>query len=222
MVFENLKEIKIEECRSLTLGTLYNIWRRNHNVMLDYVLSEEIPFFGLHGTTEEGITGILKDGKSEIINLATFYDKVRDEFRLYQFYAMCAYVSNFTRKEGMGHHQGKVMVFNLEKNERNPTMDYKYLAGTGGLDWDLTLDTETEAEYLRKLKDEKQRLRRTMQGFRSIDSFEKSYLGAIDVSRLRKTKEGEEMDEFAKSIILRRIDSQYDLAKVFDLVSGRK
>ena len=83
----------------------------------------------------------------------------------------------------------------------------------------MNLSSSADEDAEPGVKQPENKVRRTLQGFGSKESFARSYLGAVDVSRLRE-EVGAGMDEYAKSIVLGRIDAQYDLGNIFDLVKS--
>jgi hypothetical protein len=216
MVLNDLQRINEKVCGEIPLEELMGIWRGNHGIMLDYFASNNFPFFGLHGTTKDGLAAILKT-KDAGVQLGTFYDKNKDEFRLFQLYALCSYVSGYSRDQNREpESQGGVLVFDLQSNDRNITYPWENLFGCNGLGYPLVFDTEEHREMFDKLGDSKNLLYRTADRFQG-EKFDQRYMGFIEPSIIRLSKTG--LDSI---YALARLDWQYDLANVFDLVSSRK
>ena len=184
--------------------------------MLDYFMSQELPFFGLHGTTREGIEGLLRDStpRHGRLNMGTFHEKEKSELRLYQLYGMANYTSRFARsRDDDPTNEGGVLVFNLEDEKgNNITKKYEHLLCSIG--WYFS-KLDTKAEYQMLMESERRDIWRAAHYFRK-EEFKKAFVGITNRSSLHENIKSDE-----RVILVYRLDFQYQLASVFDVLETR-
>ncbi len=217
MVLKNLRKVSTRDAQLVDCRELVDLWRDNHQTMLKYALAGEIPYFGLHATNTQRLQQIISESGGPTLFWATFYDKGIDEFKLYQLYAVTGYISRFL---GSNYEKrGGILVLNFEGEDgRNVSIPRKRLKGVGNLEVQLTFDDERVREVLSKLGDANRRnklwVQETQRG--CYGDFRERYLGTVIPSNLR-----ENVEDYAKKVALRRLDYQYNLANVFDLVKAK-
>jgi len=152
--FHRLTEQELHEA---SFEALAEQWRKNHAILLTYLQTHTIPFFGLHGTPEKAAKKILKE-KSARLELATFYKKSSDEAFLYSLYDMAIYPFSYTEDKearvlGKEQTDGVILVFHLEDDQgRNISDSWEHLKTGNGFSLALALDTERERSFLESLQ----------------------------------------------------------------------
>jgi len=220
MTLDELKIIKEEEAGKKPVKELIDIWHANHRIVLEYFMSAKLPYFGLHGAPKASVEGILKERKARL-EMGTFYYKEKSEFRIYQFYALCSYVSNYCKEPNNSHEtEGGIFVFDLEgEHGENITFRWEHLLSSGLEFIASDYDTEEEKKMLWNFdflnpENNNNNLWRTEDVFYD-DKFETRFKGVVTRSDLKRV----EKDVTGRRIALYRLDAQYNLAKVFDRIS---
>src|SRR3989338_1659922 len=151
MVFERLRKISTEEVKSLDLTALTEVWKSNHQIVLDHILRGEPPYFGVHANSQHRLQQIIRKGGGPGLFWATFYDKRIDEPRLYQLYAAMGYISGFSGSDK----DGGYLVLDFQKEDgSNISLQRKRLKGTGDLEIQLTTDDEHVRKILTQLEED--------------------------------------------------------------------
>lgn len=124
----------------------------NHNKILPKIIEGNYPFFALHGTNSENTKSLLKAKGEHRLELATFYEKEKNEFFLYKLYAMARYVTAYALKNQKDLSKfdlkGNILVFNVEKNDKNSTHKWEHLfPGLDGFGVLLGGDSSKEKKY---------------------------------------------------------------------------
>jgi hypothetical protein len=164
----SLDQITVHEEKDfsqLTPEELVGTWRENHQTFLRYLKETPIPYFGIHGTSEENLNNILKS-KNGSLNLVTFYDKTRSEKRLFQLYHGCLYASSYAFNTTRSRDSpGGILVFNLNGlGDKNVTHKWEKLL-PGGSFGELDFDTKRESRYFKIVDDEENLLWRACHPF---------------------------------------------------------
>ncbi|MBI4896227.1 MAG: hypothetical protein HY832_01640 [Candidatus Aenigmarchaeota archaeon] len=208
MVRETLRSLTSFDAQQMDHRDVVRLWESNNATMNDYLQSVPIPYFGVHAATAEHLRYMLQNRRAPWNFWGTFYDKNTDKFRLFQFYSMIGYVSSFTYY--LGKQSGGILMFNFEGPDgKNISLPRKRIKGNG-IDQEFTFDKKNVKNMIKKLQDEHNRLWETQISFYEED-FDSRYQGIVDVSNLRKC-----VDDYSKAVALARLDTQYDLASVFD------
>ncbi len=215
------------------IDSLHRAYLQNLNVLLDYHMSVDVPFFALHRTYKKGLEGLLAQKRGNV-NVATFYDKPRSRERLFQLLVMCTYVAGYTVKRD-DPFPGGVMVFDVEKNGENLTDSWEHLAPAFD---GATIHLEGDSpEYMGIL--ESIRIKGGMQLHRSdislvpqreaeglILDFGKRYAGVIRLVEDRKDYvspfDNKDFSVFARAVLRGRFAAQKVLAETYDLLAVKK
>jgi len=177
----------LEEMSILPVETLCEKWRANHNYLLDGL--EDLPHFGLHGTTLANASHII-ESKQAHLELATFYNEnVDGEFFLYQLYNMSDYVTGYCRKYGNPLADGSVIVFKLGDKSSNITFEWERLKPGGfGTYMKLVPFTKGETSFFKESEHQDKHLWRTGADFYSDPKdefdFNSCYKGLILFSNM--------------------------------------
>lgn len=140
---------------------------------------------------------------------------------MYQLYALCSYVSGYCQEPNGGQEtEGGIFVFDLEGEDgENITMRWERLRSSGVGFMALNYDTEEEKKmlwnfnFLNPDMINNNTLWRTDETFYG-DKFETRFKGVIARSDLKRA----ESDLLGSRVALERLDNQYNLAKVFDVI----
>lgn len=206
--------------------SLYSVWEQNHKILLKYLEANTIPYFGLHGTpTYKNRLNIICPGflpninpyKLPPINIATFYERIKTEYDLFQVYSACNYV--YTYSFGRGGDDGQILVFNF--GEKNPTIKYEPLLGDLPLGYGILGDNKKYKKFLKLLEENKKNTR-----YRSdINMFlvKNTYVGSItsiDVITFFGHKPKEANDYYARGVLELRLRAQLMTLRLFELLKG--
>lgn len=141
-----LREIVIPghvELAEDTNKELHSLWRRNNKILIQRLLKEKLPFFGLHGTSKPRLQSI--EQKGGYFNIGTFY-KAKQEPKelLATLYMMANYTSDtlYTDKEGEG--LGGLIIVKCGENE-NETSQWEPLRRP---QMPLTFDSKPEIKLI--------------------------------------------------------------------------
>ena len=218
---DKVVRLRKEDFEQRSFDEVRRVWEQNHVVLLTYIKSTEIPYFGLHGTNGENLRVILKSQQGHF-NVATFYDKEQTERRLIQLYSMSNYVVPYTQKDGS---PGGILVFNLELNGENITYPWEHLV-PGSFHATLETDSENQKECFEVLVKRENTLWRADHRFKrdsqdSIFSFSQRYKGLVPISdeKIRECLEGVGMWDIPMSILRDRIRAQYVLSESMKLLA---
>jgi len=203
----------------LLVEDLHLLWRKNHDILLHYIKTENIPYFGLHGTNIKNLTAIKNSGGGHF-ELATFYDKKKTEKRLYQLYNMCRYVLGYAIKGGMG----CVLVFYLEEDNKNVSSPWENLKPFS-INPCFNFDNLKERRFFSMLNKEKNLLWRTeINLFR--EHFTHSYCGEILFEKMADRYFSEidcpVYDSLSKEVMRTRFLAQEILYEALNLIRAKK
>ena len=223
-----LEGLDREEYELRGIEGLMNIWRANHNALLNYLKSVEVPYFGLHGTSTKNLKSIL-DEKSGTFEMGTFYDKKIDEKRLFQLYSLCKYVSIYATRDD--DKSGEIMVFNLEKDDKNFTLEWEKLNTPISLSFLLKSDTNKESKNFTAFENPENMLWRT--GCRFVNniqndtyppSFPKCYKGSVSMKNIieKYSLLFSGPQRLDKMIMGYRLQCQEILSKTFNILQERE
>jgi len=143
---------------------LYKKLIENHKKLLPRIIESDYPFFALHGTNNKNAKSLLEAKGRHRLELATFYEKEKNEFFLYKLYAMARYVASYADKEDLSKKDsmGSILVFNVEENNKNLTHEWEHLFPTlSGFSFTFENDSPEEKEYREKLSTKDNLLYRT-------------------------------------------------------------
>ncbi|MFC1740927.1 hypothetical protein ACFL3V_00120 [Nanoarchaeota archaeon] len=213
-----LQDIKLpskEEICTMPYERFVATSKDNIEVLLEYHLSEEVPYFGLHGTPRRNLRSILEQ-KQGYLNIGTFYDKEKSRKRLFQLLAMCELVTRYSCKPGDS--PGGVMVFDLERDGRNITDRWENLHVSL---FGLASDYKGDQEIIKGINDNRDTLWRSdLRLNRNI--FDKHFVGTVSFE-----SEGQKyfseldyppMEGIGRNELKNRIKSQEILASVYDML----
>jgi hypothetical protein len=174
-IAQDVRTLSRREFERMPADDLIAVYRRNLEALLAYHMSTDVPYFGLHGTTKEGLEHIRANG-GEFLNVTTFYDKERSKRRLFQLMSMCHYASAYTRKDRC--RTGGILVFDMEKDGRNISYEWEHLKGGLWCLRGLGIHSEDEEEVIRGfLSDENHLCRSTIELYG--DNFKTRHKGTI-------------------------------------------
>jgi hypothetical protein len=162
--FENFKnpeklEIDIpsrEDLQTKEYKFLYDKLVENHKKILPKIIEGKYPFFALHGTCHDNMESLLKAKGTFRLELATFYEKEKDEFFLYKLYDMARYVSSYAKMNKKDRTKvdlkGGILVFNVEKEGKNFTHKWEHLLPGSTINIPLGSDSPVEKKYREALE----------------------------------------------------------------------
>jgi len=222
---DTIVKLKKEDFEQRSFDEVRKIWEDNHDTLLNYVKSTEIPYFGLHGTSEENLKVIL-ESKGGYFNVGTFYDKKRTEKRLIQLYHMCRYVASYTISGKSS--AGGILVFNVDLNGKNITSPWEHLF-PGSFYSAIKGDSKNQARCFESLSETENLLWRASHPFKessnlSVYNFSERYKGLIsmDSEKLKESLTGLGFSSIPMSILRDRIMAQNVLAQSLKLLSQPK
>lgn len=211
-----------EDLETKEFAFLHKKYVENHKKLLPRVLKEDYPFFGLHGTSDKNVELLSKDTDRNRLELATFYEKERNEFFLYKLYAMASYVVVHATKsrhnKGDSKSKGTILVFNIEKNAKNSTHPWEHLLSSND-DFVFKIDSPTENRYRKAMVEEDNMLYRTGEHFDVSKELSEGRLKIIkleDIQQLIKPFERGSKD-IAYIVLQRRFRDQEIIKRILDL-----
>lgn len=224
---DKVVRLRKEDFEQRPFEEVNGLWLQNHDVFLDHIQSEEIPYFGLHGTNGDNLNAILESKKCRV-NMATFYDKEKSERRLFQLYGMCDYVSHYTKNNGQPNGlPGGILVFDLESNGKNITLPWEKLFG-GTFNSTVASDSEKTEEYFESLDRSENLLWRSDHPFlknhsENRYSFTERYKGTIlmDKEKVGEDLEGLGMRAYGMAVLRHRIRAQHILSESLKLLAKK-
>ncbi len=137
----------------------------NHKKILPKIIEGGYPFFALHGTNSENIKPLLQSKSINRLELATFYQKEKNEFFLYKLYDMARYVTSYAKMNRKDRSKidsmGSILVFDVEKDGKNLTHEWEHLLPGSNISTKLENDSLTEKKYRESLDNKNNLLYRT-------------------------------------------------------------
>ena len=203
-----------KDFRSRNLKEIVGAWRSNHSKLKKFIQNNQVPFFGLHGTTQENFDKIMQV-RGGHFNIATFYDRPRTEINLYQLYNMASYCSGYGPFIG-----GPIMVFNLEIEGKNISNPWENLY-SGGSSLIFNFDTPKERkmfEETHSLKIDNHYWRTDM--YIGQENFSRFYRGEISLKSMQRylAKIDSNIDFMWRKGMQLRIMTQDILAQSFKML----
>lgn len=189
---------------------LWKGWRKNHKAIRAVVQAGRFPFFGLHGTSADSYDSI-KSADKAYLEIATFYNKSKDELFSYQLYHLADYATGYAELRSEHKSEpGIIAIFHLEDDERNITIPWERLLSGSGLmpGAELSFCSSKENKNFKLLDQRENLLFRTDMYFKSVDDY---LAGDIRLDELQKYFEANGLTakvEIGKIILIRRLQAQ--------------
>lgn len=211
-----------EDLETKDFKFLYDKLTENHKKLLPRVIEGNYPFFALHGTNSNNTKSLLESEGRHRLELATFYEKEKDEFFLYKLYAMARYVASYADKEDLSKNDsmGSILVFNVEENNKNSTHVWEHLFPTfSGFSFTFENDSPEEREYRGKLSTKDNLLYRTDAYFDIQKELSKDTLKVIQLEDfqqlVKKFKRGSQ--DLAYELLKGRFRDQKIIEEIFKI-----
>lgn len=191
----------------------------NHQILLDYLKQNKLRYFGIHGTGDDGIKGIIDKPKS-MVEVATFYDKRCSEKRLLQFYQAVVYASCYAFHAPKGGAPGGILLFDLENNGNNIAYKHEFLK-PGAFTFPILSDSMNMRRLIRSQGKPSNLLLRA-QFFLSEDFMKDRFVGIVGVEPY---KEMEQVQSLGNSMDItlfnHRFFAQRTLSQILTLMKNR-
>lgn len=202
-----------EELTNLPLEKIHALWRSNNAALLNVLKKKHVPYFGLHGTSQEKHNQILAQ-KICYLEIATFHNRPDPELFLADLYAMSSYPVFYAFEKHKEETPGGIMIINTQKDGENMADRWESLKGTrGGWRLGLCLDNNKEAVLVKNVGDHN--IRSNSYPSRSEidlypDTFDAHYCGTYDYESARKYLEEvpDDASKMARIILSTRLMSQ--------------
>lgn len=193
---------------------LHEKCEENHKKIFKFFMENNFPYFGIHGTSKESALKI-ENSKNNTLEMATFYEKEKNEFFLFKLYTAVNYVIQYAKVKG--NHiltkDGNILIFNLEKNSKNKTIKWEHLLSRGGAEkYALDGDSDAEIEFRQKLEKTENSF------FRTLGELEKNdFVGSISMTDFDYFFEKLDLDQ-GKIILRQRLLNQIITDKILKMI----
>jgi hypothetical protein len=210
-----------EDLETMPIEKLHAIWRENHEKIKEMLRNCNSPYFGLHGTSQENFKKIETSHKGDV-EMATFYEKeYSSEQFLYKLYHAALYVSAYATKE----QPGRIIVFNLEEDDKNMTLPWERLKSGNSLHFGLDCDSAKEKERLAALQEPSKENPRSQDLLYRTDfifqdkRFDERFMGSIDFNTDEFKQLFLKLEDFGRRIIRYRFLAQKIVAETLRIVA---